>query len=214
MDMLKFGTLTLYGLKILIILAMGGSLWFLGLVLFSRVIPVISQEPTFPTDGIVVFTGGKTRLRTALDLFQQNKGKYLLISGVNPDSTFPDTIKQLPGKSQVTLGYDALDTVGNAEETAEWARAHHLKTLRLITSNYHMPRSLFELHRLLPEVQIFSHAVVEEVFLAPKWWLNPFALNLVIQEYNKFLFSLIRRPLEDIKGLLFLKIFNTAQDGA
>jgi uncharacterized SAM-binding protein YcdF (DUF218 family) len=192
----------LYGLRLLMVAAIGASLWLVGLILFTHLIPIAPQEIMKKTDGIVVFTGGDTRLAVALDFFQQQRGKYLLISGVNPDSTSSDTLKNLSLQSRITLGYEALDTVGNAEETAAWAHDNHIKSLRLITSNYHMPRSLFELRHVLPEIQIISHAVVGESFLKPKWWLQQGTLSLVIQEYNKFLFSLMRRPLEDIHHLL------------
>lgn len=201
--MLRLGVL--YSLRILLVIMIGGSVWLTGLILFTRIIPSSPQDVTKVTDGIVIFTGGKTRLQVALTLFQQKKGRYLLISGVNPDSTLPEIVGQIPFRSQVTLGYDARDTVGNAEETAEWVHTHHIKTLRLITSNYHMPRSLFELRHLLPEVQILPHPVVKKSFLNPKWWLDPSTLRLVIQEYNKFLFALIRRPFEDLQEFLSLK---------
>lgn len=201
--MLKYGLW--YSLRILMVLAIGGSLWFVGLVFFTRIIPSLPQDPTNSTDGIVIFTGGKTRLKVALTLFEQHQGQYLLISGVNPHSTLPKIVEQLPFRSRITLGYDALDTVGNAAETAAWAHTHQIKTLRLITSNYHMPRSLFELRHLLPEVQIFPHPVVKKSFLKPKWWLDPIALRLVIQEYNKFLFALIRRPFEDLQAFFMIK---------
>ncbi len=196
--MLKQGIL--YSLRLLMVMAVGGSLWLAGLILFARLIPSSPEDTTTATDGIVIFTGGETRLQVALSLFQQKKGKYLLISGVNPASSFPKTVEKMPFKSQVTLGYEALDTLGNAEETAAWVRANHIQTLRLITSNYHIPRSLFELRRLLPKVEILSHPVVGKSFLKPKWWIHPATLSLVIQEYNKFLFSLLRRPLEDMQS--------------
>lgn len=191
--------LLLYSLRLLAVIAIGGSLWCVGLVLFTGIIPSASPYSIISTDGIAVFTGGKTRLGVALDLFKKKKAQYLLISGVNPDSTFPQTIEKIKNNTHITLGYNALDTYGNAEETAEWARQHHIKTLRLITSNYHMPRSLFELRYLLPTVKIISHPVVGKSFLKPKWWLDPKALSLVIQEYNKFLFALIRHPLQDFQ---------------
>jgi len=194
----------LYSLRFLIIVLIGGSLWLIGLIFFTRIIPSLPQGSVNPTDGIAVFTGGKTRLKVALALFEQKKGKYLLISGVNPNSTLPEMVAHLPLRNQITLGYSALDTVGNAEETATWAYENHIKTLRLITSNYHMPRSLFEVRCLLPEVQISPYPVVGKSFLKPKWWLDPYTLHLVIQEYNKFLFALLRRSFEDLQG--FLKI--------
>lgn len=195
----------LYSLKFLIIVAIGGALWITGLILFTRIIPIAPLETVKETDGMVIFTGGKTRLNVALDLFNQKRAQYLLISGVNPASTLPQTVAQMPDHSQITLGYDALDTIGNAEETAAWAGSHHIKTLRLVTSNYHMPRSLFELRYLLPSVEIIPHPVVGKSFLRSKWWLDPSTLGLVVQEYNKFLFSLIRRPIKDMQEILFPK---------
>jgi uncharacterized SAM-binding protein YcdF (DUF218 family) len=193
------GQLMLYSLRILLITALAGSVWLTGLILFTRIIPSGPFDAIGSTDGIVIFTGGKTRLNVALDLFQQKKGRYLLVSGVNHQSNLSEIVDRLASKSQITLGYSALDTLGNAEETAAWARNHHLKTLRLITSNYHMPRSLFELRHLLPGLEIIPHPVVGKSFLHPKWWLDLPTLCLVIQEYNKFLFALIRRPIKDIQ---------------
>jgi len=194
--------LVLYGLRLLIVIAIGGCLWCTGLILFTRIIPSAPLETIRTTDGIAIFTGGKTRIDVALDLFQQQKGRYLLISGVNPDANLSIRVAQIAHHSRITLGYDALDTVGNAEETAAWARLHRIRTLRLITSNYHMPRSLFELRYLLPIVDIIPHPVVGQSFLKPKWWLDPKTLYLVIQEYNKFLFALIRRPIKDLQAIL------------
>ena len=178
-----------------------GLLWGLGLAFFIYLIPFSLQEILEPTDGIVVFTGGKTRLQTALSLFQQKKSKHLLISGVNRDATFRDVVGETPFV-YVTLGYQAQDTFGNAEETAAWVKAHQIKTLRLITSNYHMPRSLLELRRYLPDIRIIPHAIIREKFWTPHWWRHFPILTLVIQEYNKFLFALLRHFFEDIHKVL------------
>jgi len=179
---------------------MGGLLWFIGLVLFTKMIPSLPHESLKSTDGIVIFTGGGTRLKEALILFEQKKGTYLLISGVNPESELSIQMNRESYNENVTLDCKALDTRGNAEETAKWVRHHHIKSLRLITSNYHMPRSLLELRPLLPEVIILPHPVVGESFLKAKWWLEAKTLRLVLQEYNKFLFALIRRTFLDIQS--------------
>lgn len=184
------------------VIIIGGSLWSIGLILFTRLIPSKPLDWTSSTEGIVIFTGGGERLKVALTLFEQKKGSYLLISGVNPDSKLSQTLDQMPFKSHITLGYDALDTIGNAEETAVWARQHNITTLRLITSNYHMPRSLFELRRLLPRVHILPHPVVGKKFLQHNWWIDPSTLRIVVHEYNKYLFSLVRRTFEDMKVLI------------
>lgn len=193
--------LFLYSVRAFTLVGIGGFFWFFGLILFTRIIPSVPLDLRTTTDGIVIFTGGKTRLEVALDLFQQNKGKYLLVSGVNPDSTLPQRIEKLSLSSRITLGFDALNTAGNAQETAIWAHTHHIKTIRLITSNYHMPRSLFELKSVLPDVEIIPHPVVRDSFLNPRWWFDSETLYLVIQEYNKFLFALIRHFFENIQGI-------------
>lgn len=195
----------LYGLRFLIVLLIGAGLWLTGLVLFTKMIPSMSQPAINSTDGIVIFTGGGTRLKEALVLFEQEKGKYLLISGVNPESEISTLLNQNPLKERITLGYEALDTLGNAEETASWVRRNNIKSLMLITSNYHMPRSLLELRHLVPNVEILPHPVVGEAFLQPKWWLEPPTLRLVLQEYNKFLFALMRRAVEDIQSFFRTK---------
>jgi len=191
--------------KLFSALLIGGLLWGAGFLYFTRLIPRVSPRVVMPTEGIVVFTGGRSRLQEALSLFEKYQGKYLLISGVNPDSTFPDMIASLPRRHQITLGYVALNTPGNADETAQWVRQHHIKTLRLITSNYHMPRSLFELRKLLPDVQVIPHPVMQGGVNTPRWWRDEGALAIVFQEYNKFLFALLRRPFEDLEQFLTLR---------
>lgn len=190
-------TTLLYGLRCLTVLSIGASLWLVGLVLFTKMIPSLPHNTEETTDGIVIFTGGGTRLKEALLLFEQKKAIFLLVSGVNPEAELPSLMEN----KNVTLGYEALDTSGNAEETAAWVHRHHIHSLRLITSNYHMPRSLLELRPLLPDVIIFPHPVVGETFFKPKWWLEARTLRLVVQEYNKFLFALIRRTFERTQGL-------------
>ena len=196
-----FKNIFLISFRFFTFLILGGTLWVIGLIFFTHIIPSSPNPPLQNTDGIVVFTGGKTRLKVALSLFEEEKGKFLLISGVNPGSRLSDVVGNIPQTSHITLGYNALDTVGNAEETLAWVRNNSLKSIRLITSNYHMPRSLFELRRLLPDVLIVSYPVVGNSFLRKKWWLEPETLKLVIQEYHKFIFALIRRPIEDVQSL-------------
>lgn len=178
-----------------------GLLWAGGLFLFMCSIPLAPQPFTFPTDGMVIFTGGKMRLQTALSLFQQKRSKYLLISGANPGSSSRDIIGEVPFDPYITLGYQALDTIGNAEETAVWAKARRIKTLRLITSNYHMPRSLLELQYRLPNVQIIPEPVVGQRFLEPYWWTTRSLFVLITYEYNKFLLAGIRHVMDDLQKI-------------
>lgn len=189
----------LYVLKGILLLCLS---WGVGLLYFVYLIPFYPPKPTVATDGMVIFTGGKTRLKTALSLFQQKKSKYLLISGANPESPSKDIVGQSPVIPEITLGYEALNTSGNAKETAAWVKENHIKTLRLITSNYHMPRSLFELRHLLPDVKIFPQPVIGSRFSKVFWWTHRPTLFLVVQEYHKFLYVFFRHFYRDTRKSL------------
>lgn len=179
-----------------------GILWGCGFLYFIYLIPLSPPKSTVPTDGMVIFTGGKTRLKTALSLFQQKKSKYLLISGANPGSPSQDIVGQSDVIPEITLGYEALNTLGNAQETAAWVKVNRIKTLRLITSNYHMPRSLIELRHLLPDVQIFPQPVIGRRFSKLFWWARRSTLHLAMQEYHKFLYVLFRHLYRDTRKSL------------
>ena len=109
-------------------------------------------------DGIVVLTGGAGRLELGLRLLAERRGELLLISGAGPGNladllsaaglTANRAAATAPGR--VTLGRGARSTRGNARETAEWAAAHGLRSLIVVTSGYHMRRAQLELRRALP----------------------------------------------------------------
>lgn len=189
--------------SLLFVISLAGSLWLLGFICFLCFVPFSTPKIILPTDGMVIFTGGQTRLATALTLFYEKKSKYFLISGANPLSPSKDIAGPLADNPYVTVGYQAIDTLGNAEETAAWVQANPIQTLRLITSNYHMPRSLFEIHHLLPRVRIIPHPVIGENFRNKLWWTEFASLTLVVHEYNKLLATLCRYMWRDaLKDLI------------
>src|SRR5690606_16014766 len=135
---------------LLAILWAGGFLWFIGQM------PVEPSHDDTHADVIVVLTGGAGRLEYGFRLLAEGKGKALFISGVSKAATVNDLValveppvrkevKRLP----ITLGRDAVNTIGNAEETARWIREKNYKTIHLVTSNYHMPRSISEFRQTL-----------------------------------------------------------------
>ncbi len=145
------------------VLLTGAALLLLGLVLgFLRFVALAGTPPAEPgrrTDGIAVLTGGAERVDTGLRLLRQGMAERLLISGVHRNVVPADLVP--PGLAdRVILGHAATSTRGNAVEVAAWARAEHLRSLRLVTAGYHMPRALLELHRALPGVEIVPHPVV------------------------------------------------------
>jgi uncharacterized SAM-binding protein YcdF (DUF218 family) len=95
----------------------------------------------------------------------------------------------------VELGYEADDTEGNAVETARWVAAQGLHSIRLVTANYHMPRSLVEFHRALPGVELVAHPVAPAKVRLDGWWGWPGTAELIIIEYNKYVAALLRAAL-------------------
>lgn len=167
---------------------LGAYGWFLGRI------PTVVADPQRQTDGIVVLTGGALRLDEAAILLADGRARRLLISGVSIDSKPEDIRGRLPALGDdlfrccVDLGYQARNTIGNAGETAAWARANGMKSLRVVTAAYHMPRTLVELRRVLPEVEVVPHPVFpERVF--DSGTLPPVTAPL---EFAKYILALFR----------------------
>ena len=183
--------------------------WLGGLIYFATMIPSSVADPDRVTDGIVVLTGGSDRLREGLRLLAEGKAKRLLISGVSREAALPDLLNAAGapvGLSQplidccIAIGYRAGNTAGNASETAEWAAANGLRSLRLVTADYHMPRSLLEFLHAMPGVLIVPHPVFPAQVKSDEWWLWPGTASLVVSEYHKYLAARGRGWLDDLVG--------------
>jgi uncharacterized SAM-binding protein YcdF (DUF218 family) len=176
-------------------------LYGLGFLWFTTLLPAAGDSDGRGTDAIVVLTGGSDRLAVALDLLIADKGRKLFVSGVYRGVD----VRQLLDLSQhspedlsccVVLGYEADNTRGNANETAAWMKSEGFTSLRLVTATYHMPRSLLEFRRTMPEVEIVPHPVFTESFKRDDWWLWPGSSSLLISEYTKYLVALARSPFD------------------
>lgn len=157
---------------------------------------VVMRDPdataAISADGIVVLTGAEFRIAEGARLLQAKRGKRLLISGVHPRVTRADLVRitGLPTADLdccVDVDTKALDTVGNAAETQGWIDRHGYESLILVTSNYHMPRSLAEFSRVMPRVRIEPHVVVPKSFPEQAWWLHPGTARILLSEYLKYL---------------------------
>ncbi len=171
--------------------------FFAGFWAFAHNIP--RQQPTSiaPADAIVVLTGGKSRIIDALKLLNAGKGKRLLISGVHQSTSRKVLAKLVPAQINllnccVDLDKAARNTIGNAAETATWAFKHQFKSLIIVTSNYHMPRSLVELQHVLPQVTLIAYPVVVDSVPVTRWWTNPGTAQLLLSEYVKYLATVMR----------------------
>jgi uncharacterized SAM-binding protein YcdF (DUF218 family) len=175
----------------------GAWLLALGFITFALMVSENVQAAGERADGIVVLTGGAQRIQEGANLLKRGLGERLLISGVNAQTGQAD-VRRIAGLDAqkfeccVDLGYTALDTAGNAWETRTWAKARNYNKLIVVTSNYHMPRSLLELSRVLPGVILIPHPVTPKSFNTETWWLSPMTARNLLAEYVKLLPSAVR----------------------
>ena len=135
-----------------------------------------------PTDAVIVLTGGEGRIARGLDVLRRGWSPRMLVSGVDTEvrpREFAAEYKVAPGLLAccITLGYESVDTRSNAREAANWIAAHHARSLRLVTSDWHMRRAAWELSRTIPA----DVAVVEDAVPT-----HP-SLNMLMVEYSKYL---------------------------
>jgi uncharacterized SAM-binding protein YcdF (DUF218 family) len=168
----------------------------IGFFIFTGGIQRSQPEPR-TADGIAVLTGGVARIDEAMKLLTQQKAKRLLITGVNR-TTSTEELKQLASQGDqlfsccVDIDKEARNTIDNATETSQWVAQHHYTSIIVVTSNYHMPRALAELGRVMPGVTLIPYAVVENNVHLDRWWTYPGTTRLLISEYLKYLPALAR----------------------
>jgi len=149
--------------------------WLAGLAVFIVSSVLVRVDTESPTDAVVVLTGGRLRLETGLALLDQGKAKKLFISGVNPRVDRDLLLRLLGARPEreaccIVLGREADNTIGNAKETAGWMHEEGYRSLRLVTSWYHMRRSLVEFGRAMPRVTIIAHPVFAHHVDPDGWW--------------------------------------------
>jgi uncharacterized SAM-binding protein YcdF (DUF218 family) len=189
--------------------------WLAGLGWFVYASLSIIPDHTTSTDAIVVLTGGRLRVETALDLLSAGRGRKLFVSGVNPRVDRVELLR-VDGRpsddaNRITLGHEAGNTLGNARETAEWMQQEGYRSLRLVTSWYHMRRSLLEFARAMPDTQIVAEPVFAAHNEADPWSGRLDLALLTIGEYDKFLATLVRPEIAALWPSV--AAFDPARDG-
>ena len=173
-----------------------GFVWFA-----ARPVPETQSKST---DAIVVLTGGRLRLQSGMDLLRAGKGRKLFVSGVNQAVDLEELLGVSGNADWASccsaLGHDADNTLGNARETAQWMRQQGFRSLRVVTGWYHMRRSLLELGRAMPEIEIIAHPVFPDEVSQEHWWVSRGAVLLLANEYCKYLGALLRPVVERLGG--------------
>lgn len=172
------------------------SVWLAGLGWFVKQIPTQPTDPVPSADAIVALTGGDMRVERGLSLLAQGKGKVLFVSGVGTGVTADQLLHSVrihfTTKPNIVLGKEAVNTIGNAQETANWIRGTSYKSIVLVTSSYHMPRSISEFHELMPGIHITPAPVFTNDFDLAHWATHQESRELLLSEYHKYLASKLR----------------------
>jgi len=168
-----------------------GFLWFVASV------PTEEVSIDRPADGIVVLTGGASRITDAIELLAAGRGKRLLISGVHPTTSSSELARLSPAYRRwmtccVDLGHAAINTTGNAIETRQWVTERGFRSVIVVTSNYHMPRTMAELRRRMPDVALVPFPVVTDKMRDEAWWSSPPTAKLLFSEYLKYIVAQVR----------------------
>ncbi len=184
----------------ILVLFGGGFVWFVWHV------PATEVALNRNADGIVVMTGGASRISDAIELLAAGHGKRLLISGVHPTTSSAEITRNNPRHEAlvaccVDLDHSAINTVGNAIETRRWARDRRFTSLIVVTSAYHMPRTMAELEMQMPDVALVPFPVVTEKLRNEPWWASGPTARLILSEYAKFVVSQLRMRIEPAPAL-------------
>jgi uncharacterized SAM-binding protein YcdF (DUF218 family) len=192
----RWGTALVIALALLVIVTAGGFVGFLSQLHGTE------ARPSRTADGIVVLTGGSSRVSDAMELLANGYGRRLLISGVHPASGASDISRSLTDNQSllnccVDLDRSAVNTRSNAAETRRWAHERGFKSLIVVTSNYHMPRAIVELSHAMPDITLIPFAVVGDKWREEPWWSNGATFRLVLSEYAKYVAAEVRVRLAD-----------------
>ncbi len=185
---------------VLAIMFVGAAVGFVG---FLSQLHGTEIKPGGHADGIVVLTGGSSRVSDAVELLAGGYGKRLLISGVHPTSDAADISRSLPDSQSlmsccVDLDHSAVNTRSNAAETRRWAHERGFRSLIVVTSNYHMPRAIVELSHAMPDITLIPFAVVGDKWRDEPWWTSGATFRLLLSEYVKYVAAEVRVHLADI----------------
>lgn len=188
------------GLARLVALAggLGAAALAAGFLLFVGAMGRVEPAPPPHAEGVVALTGGADRIAEAVDLLARGRADRLLITGVNPDTTGPEIARLTPAARGlldccIELGYAAANTVGNAAETSRWARRHAIRSLIVVTSDYHMARALAEIGHAAPGVELTAFPVPSDRGTGLRGGGQ--RLRIMLWEYLKYLAVLARLHL-------------------
>lgn len=169
-----------------------GGFWF-----FVRQIYAYPRDESTKTEAIIVLTGGRNRITEAGKLYNRKLADKLFISGVNKRVS----LNQIERRNEISLQAKSRCSLAKGQRYHRQCGRKHgmvnqnkIKSVRLVTSNYHIPRSLLEFRSRLPELEIIAYPVYSEN-VQQQWWRSWGSFTLLATEYNKYLYVLLTKKL-------------------
>jgi len=179
--------------------------FFFGLVGFVDTINKYKQPKLILADVAIVLTGGAGRIEKGIEILNKNKVKKLFISGVHKSvvvkkllNVVKDNSFSQYNKSNIILGYQAKTTFDNGIEVANFIKNNNYKSIYLITSKFHMPRSMYEVSYRLPNVKIIPYPINNNNIKIKNWYSYPGTLFILTFEYLKTLLVILRISILNI----------------
>ena len=143
----------------------------------------------YTIDAIVVLTGGRGRVDEGVKLFKGGKGEHLFLIGVDPLVKKADLYAEKSGErsgDEVYLEKASRNTLENAIFARELMQKNNVRSMLLITSRYHMKRSLLIFRSILPkDIAIYPHPVAIKNSTEP-WWSHGGSFRLLFSEFYKY----------------------------
>lgn len=160
--------------SLILLVWLGGFLWF--------AIALPQPLEGGKTDAVVVLTGGGGRIERGLEALRKRWSRRMFVSGVDREvrpREFEAEYGVTPALMRccITLGFESVDTRSNAQEVARWIERNRIRSIRLVTTDWHMRRASMELEQQLPDDVTISRDAVPS---------RP-TLRILFLEYHKLL---------------------------
>ncbi|HVJ33704.1 MAG TPA: YdcF family protein [Terriglobia bacterium] len=198
--------------RLLHVVLLLAAAWFFGFLLFIAAIPTEVADRQSRTDVVVVLTGGGERVGEGFELLSRGLAPQLYISGVAEGVTLDDLTRKvaeaggnLPSEAMLKccVSIDrAQNTTGNAVASTQWFAEQHIQSIRLVTANYHMNRSLLEFRRAKSGLTVVPNPVFPPEMRDPLWFLKPRILIVLGNEYHKYLAASLRADIWSVGAML------------
>ncbi|MEA5112779.1 MAG: YdcF family protein [Geobacteraceae bacterium] len=141
------------------------------------------------TDAIVVLAGGRGRVEEGIKLYRAHRARWLFLVGVDPSVRKKDLFREKSGErggEDVLLENVSRNTLENAIHARDLITRKDVRSVLLITSRYHMMRSILLFNSVLPkDVAVYPYPV-DSRNLKEEWWAHEGSFRLLFGEFYKY----------------------------